>query len=86
MILLIREPLSLVHWVVIQVALLTQIFYSTGVTKLGYVPITQTQLRMIFADSVTAPFFNIYRHPKNMEVTDTIFAAGEAQYSGSREH
>jgi hypothetical protein len=56
-------------------------FYSTGVTKLGYVPITQTQLRMIFADSVTAPFFNIYRHPKNMEVTDTIFAADEAQYS-----
>ena len=58
-------------------------FYSTGVTKLGYEPITQSQLRMITADSVTAPFFNIYRHPKNMEVTDTIFAADEAQYSSS---
>ena len=39
-------------------------FYNTGVTKLGYEPITQTQLRMKFADSVTAPFFNIYRHLK----------------------
>ena len=56
-------------------------FYNTGVTKLGYVPITQTQLRMRFADSVTAPFFNIYRHPKNMEITGTIFPEDETQYS-----
>ena len=56
-------------------------FYSTGVTKLGYEPITQTQLRMKFADSVTAPFFNIYRHPKNMKVADTIFPDDEGQYS-----
>ena len=56
-------------------------FYKYWCNKTGYVPITQTQLRMKFADSVTAPFFSIYRHPKNMEITGTIFPEDETQYS-----
>ena len=56
-------------------------FYSTGVTKPGYEPITQNQLRMTFADSVTAPFFTIFRHPKNMNVENTIFPDDAALYA-----
>ena len=50
-------------------------FYNTGCNKeLGCCSLPlQTQLRMKFADSVTTPFFSIYRHPKNMEITSTIF-------------
>ncbi len=36
---------------------------------------------MNFTDSVTAPFFNIYRHPKGMKIENTIFAADENQYA-----
>ena len=55
-------------------------YWSTGIVKKGYEPLTQNQLRMVFADAITAPFFNIFRHPKNMEITGTIYAADEDQY------
>lgn len=58
-------------------------FYSTGITKLGYEPLTNIQLRMKSSDGITAPFFNIYKHPKNMEITDTLFPSDESQYENS---
>jgi len=56
-------------------------FYSTGVTKLGYAPLTTTQLKMNFTDENESEFFNIYRHPKNMRITGTVFPSDEDQYS-----
>jgi hypothetical protein len=42
---------------------------------------TNQQLRATDSDSVTAPFFTIFRHPKNQRATNTIIASDADEYA-----
>jgi len=54
---------------------------TAGTVLPGYVVQTNQQLRATDSDSVTAPFFTIFRHPKNQRATNTIVASDADAYA-----
>ena len=54
---------------------------TAGTVLPGYVVQTNRQLRSNDSDSVTAPFFTIFRHPKNQRATNTIIASDADEYA-----
>ena len=54
---------------------------TAGTVLPGYVVQTNRQLRANNSDSVTAPFFTIFRHPKNQRATNTIIASDADAYA-----